>query len=76
MKDLIHFIAQHLVDSPEEVRVNEINGRHTTVLELHTAKSDIGQVIGKKGQTAHAMRTILNAVSAKEKKRMVLEILE
>lgn len=76
MKELIHFIAQHLVDRPEEVRVNEINGQHTTVLELHTAKEDIGKVIGKRGQTAHAMRTILNAVSAKEKKRMVLEILE
>lgn len=76
MKELIRLIAQNLVDNPEQVRVNEINGQHTTVLELHTAKTDIGQVIGKKGQTAHAMRTILNAVSAKEKKRMVLEILE
>ena len=76
MKELIRFIAQHLVDNPGEIQVNEVNGQHTTVYELRTAKTDIGQVIGKRGQTAHAMRTILNAVSAKEKKRMVLEILE
>ena len=76
MKELIQFIAHELVDNPEEVTVNEVGGSHTLVLELKVAKEDIGKVIGKQGRTAQAMRTILNAVSAKTKRRMILEIVE
>lgn len=76
MKELIHFIAQSLVDKPEEVSVSEVEGNQTSVLELKVAKEDLGKVIGKQGRTAQAMRTILNAVSSKEKKRTVLEIIE
>jgi hypothetical protein len=76
MKDLINFIAQALVDNPEQVSVCEVKGNQTSVLELKVAKEDLGKVIGKHGRTARAMRTILNAASAKEKKRTVLEIIE
>jgi len=76
MKDLINFIAQALVDHPEQVSVTEVEGSQTSVLELNVAKEDLGKVIGKHGKTARAMRTILNAASAKEKKRTVLEIIE
>ena len=76
MKDLINFIAQALVDHPEQVSVTEVEGNQTSVLELNVAKEDLGKVIGKHGRTARAMRTILNAASAKEKKRTVLEIIE
>ena len=76
MKDLIDFIAQALVDHPEQVKVTEVEGNQTTVLELKVAKEDIGKVIGKQGRTARAMRTILSAASAKVKKRSVLEIIE
>ncbi len=76
MKDLIKYIAQSLVDNPEQVKVEEVEGRHTSVLELKVAKEDMGKVIGKKGRTAQAIRTILSAASAKVKKRAVLEILE
>ena len=76
MKDLIDFIAQALVDHPEQVKVTEVQGNQTTVLELKVAKEDIGKVIGKQGRTARAMRTILSAASAKIKKRSVLEIIE
>ena len=76
MKDLIKMIAQSLVDNPEEVTVSEIVGDHTSVIELKVAKEDMGKVIGKKGNTAHAMRLILSAASAKIKKRTVLEIVE
>lgn len=76
MKDLIHQIAQALVDQPDHVRVSEVEGNQTTVLELKVAKDDLGKVIGKQGRTAQAMRTILGAVSSKEKKRTVLEIIE
>ena len=76
MKELIKMIAQSLVDSPEQVTVAEIVGDHTSVIELKVAKKDMGKVIGKKGNTAHAMRLILSAASAKIKKRTVLEIVE
>jgi predicted RNA-binding protein YlqC (UPF0109 family) len=76
MKDLIKYIAQALVDSPEEVSVSEVEGNQTSVLELKVAKDDLGKVIGKQGRTARAMRTILSAASAKIKKRTVLEIIE
>ncbi|RJQ83308.1 MAG: KH domain-containing protein [Desulfobacteraceae bacterium] len=76
MNELISFIAQQLVDRPGDVSVSKVEGSHTTVLELHVAKEDIGKVIGKDGRTAQAMRTILNAVSTKARKRAVLEILE
>ena len=76
MKDLINYIAQALVDHPEEVSVTEVEGNQTSVLELKVAKEDLGKVIGKQGRTARAMRTILGAASAKLKKRSVLEIIE
>jgi predicted RNA-binding protein YlqC (UPF0109 family) len=76
MKDLIQYIAQSLVDDPEAVDVAEVEGNQTTVLELKVAKDDLGKIIGKQGRTAQAMRTILGAVSSKEKKRTVLEIIE
>jgi predicted RNA-binding protein YlqC (UPF0109 family) len=76
MKDLISYIAQALVDQPEEVSVTEVEGNQTSVLELKVAKEDLGKVIGKQGRTARAMRTILSAASAKIRKRTVLEIIE
>ncbi|MCP3952811.1 MAG: KH domain-containing protein [Desulfobacterales bacterium] len=76
MKALVKYIAQALVDFPEQVEVTEIVGNQTTVLELQVAKEDLGKVIGKQGRTARAIRTLLSAASAKLKKRTVLEILE
>jgi predicted RNA-binding protein YlqC (UPF0109 family) len=76
MKELIKYIAQALVDNPEQVSVEEVEGNQTSVLELKVAKEDLGKVIGKQGRTARAMRTILSAASAKIKKRSVLEIIE
>ena len=76
MKELIKYIAQALVDHPDQVLVAEVEGNQTSVLELKVAKEDLGKVIGKQGRTARAMRTILSAASAKIKKRTVLEIIE
>jgi len=76
MKDLITFIAKALVDNPEQVQIRELGGNHTIVLELKVAKVDVGKIIGKRGRTAQAMRTILGAASAKENKRTVLEIVD
>ncbi|MDH3256832.1 MAG: KH domain-containing protein [Nitrospinota bacterium] len=76
MKDLISVIAKALVDFPDQVEIQEVEGEKTTVLELRVAKEDLGKVIGKQGKTARAMRTILNANATKLKKRAVLEIIE
>ena len=76
MKELVHRIAEALVDSPEEVSVNALEGSQANVLELKVAKSDLGKIIGKQGRTAKAIRTILGAASAKLHKRTVLEIVE
>lgn len=76
MKALVELIAKSLVDKPEEVVVSEIDGERTTVFELRVATTDIGKVIGKQGNTARAIRTILSAAGSKLGKRSVLEILE
>ena len=76
MRDLILTIVKALVDKPEEVDLQEVEGEKTTVLELRVAKDDVGKVIGKQGKTARAMRTILNATATKLKKKAVLEIIE
>lgn len=76
LKTLIELVSKALVDMPDQVEVNEIEGEQTTVLELRVDKSDLGKVIGKQGRTARALRTILNAASTKLRKRSVLEIIE
>jgi predicted RNA-binding protein YlqC (UPF0109 family) len=65
-----------LVDHPEQVVISEIEGKQITVFEIRAAKIDLGKIIGKKGRNAQAIRTILNAASAKAKKRAIIEILE
>ncbi len=76
MKELIEAIAKALVDNPEDVVVNAVEGEQVTVLELRVHPSDLGKVIGKQGRTARSVRTILNAAGMKLKKRFTLEILE
>ena len=76
MKELIEYIAKSLVDQPDVVKVTEVEGERTTVIELSVAKEDMGKVIGKQGRTAIAMRTLLSAFSTKQKKRAILEISE
>ena len=75
-KELVEYIAKSLVDSPEQVEVREAEGEQGAVLELSVSREDLGKIIGKQGRTARAIRTLLGAVSAKTKKRIVLEILE
>ncbi len=76
MKNLLAEIADHLVDYPEQVKVNVVDGGQTSVLELSVAREDIGKIIGKKGKTIMAIRTVLNAASARIKKRTIVEVLE
>ncbi len=74
-KDLLELMAKSLVDVPDEVEVNEIEGDRSSVLELKVAQSDIGKVIGKQGRIANALRTVVKAAAVKEGKRINVEIL-
>jgi predicted RNA-binding protein YlqC (UPF0109 family) len=76
MKELLREIITALVDYPEQVKVTEVEGEKTSVIELRVARADFGKVIGKKGRTAKSIRTILSAASAKQDKRCILEIIE
>jgi len=76
MKNLVQFMAEALVDHPEQVNVNVVEGENSIILELKVAPDDIGKVIGKGGQTAKAMRKILSAAATKLKKKSLLQIVE
>ena len=74
MKDFLEFIAKHLVDNPDQVKVVLEEKENKAIFTLSVAELDVGKVIGRKGRTAQAMRTLLAAVAAKEGKRAILEI--
>ena len=76
MKALLELIARSLVDSPDEVVVEEVDEGGTLVLELTVARDDLGKVIGKQGKTARSIRTILASAGTKADRRIELEILE
>jgi predicted RNA-binding protein YlqC (UPF0109 family) len=77
MKEFIEYIVKHLVDKPEEVVISEIVGEKTVVYELKVERNDIGNVIGRRGRIVRSIQTIINAVSAKNKKKKpILEILK
>jgi uncharacterized protein len=74
MKDFLEFVARHLVDQPESVSISFEEKDDKVIFRLNVGEQDVGKVIGKKGRTAQAMRTLLGAVAAKEGKRAILEI--
>jgi uncharacterized protein len=76
MKELVLFLAKHLVTHPDAVEVKETQGDTASVLELKVAKEDLGRVIGKQGRTAKSIRTILNAAASRTNRKVVLEIVE
>lgn len=75
MKELLEIIAKALVDSPDDVKVNEVVGEQSIILELKVAADDMGKVIGKQGRIAKAIRTVIKAAAIKENKRVVVEII-
>ncbi|WP_300386168.1 KH domain-containing protein [Clostridium sp.] len=76
MKELIEIIAKSLVDNPNDVHVNEIQGEQSIILELKVAPADMGKVIGKQGRIAKAIRTVVKAAAIKEDKKVVVEIID
>jgi predicted RNA-binding protein YlqC (UPF0109 family) len=76
VKELVEAIARALVDNPDQVQVRAVEDENRTVFELRVHHSDLGKVIGRQGRIVQAIRTILNAVGMKLRKRFTLEILE
>jgi hypothetical protein len=76
VKELIELIAKSLVDNPDKVRVFQLDGEQSSIIELKVAQEDMGKVIGKQGRNAQAIRIILGAAGMKLKKRFILEIIE
>ena len=76
MKEFVEYIVRNLVDNPDKVKISEIGGTQTLIIELSVEKSDIGKVIGKKGKTINAVRTLLMSVASRNGVRVSLEILE
>lgn len=73
---LVRFLVQSLVDHPDSVEVRESETVAATVLELRVHPSDLGKVIGRKGQTARALRSVLAAAAHHHHRRTLLNILE
>lgn len=76
MGELVEFIAKSLVDNPDEVEVNEVEGNQSIIIELKVAQEDMGRVIGKQGRIAKAIRTVVKAAAIKDNKRVVVEIIQ
>ncbi|MDD4297026.1 MAG: KH domain-containing protein [Ruminiclostridium sp.] len=76
MKELLESIAKSLVDNPEYVSVNEIEGDKSLILELRVADGDMGKVIGKQGRIAKAIRTVIKAAAVRNNKRVMVEIVQ
>lgn len=74
MKELVYTIVKNLVDDPSVIKVNEIEGKTTDIIEIIVPKNDLGKIIGKKGSTADAIRSIVYASSFKTKKRYTIDI--
>lgn len=76
MKELVDFLARSLVDSPDEVRVDQLQDGDITVYELLVAEDDLGKVIGRQGRTARAIRTILSVAGGKNRRKYELDIID
>lgn len=76
MKEFVAYIVKNLVDHPDKVRINEVGGTQTLIIELAVEKSDIGKIIGKQGKTINAIRTLLMSVASRNGIRVSLEIIE
>lgn len=76
MGELVEFIAKALVDNPDQVSVNEVEGSQSIIIELKVAQEDMGKIIGKQGRIAKAIRTVVKAAAIKDNKRVVVEIIQ
>ena len=75
MKELVEILAKALVDQPEKVVVNMVEKDRATLIELQVAPEDMGKVIGKQGRIAKAIRAVVKVSAARQKKKVIVEII-
>ena len=76
MKEVLEYLAQALVDEPDAVEVSEVNGERSVILQLKVAPDDMGKVIGKRGRTVKAMRSLVRAAGSRQGVTTLVEIVE
>jgi predicted RNA-binding protein YlqC (UPF0109 family) len=76
VKEIVELIAKSLVDNPGKVKVSQLDGEQSSIIELKVAPEDLGKIIGKQGRNVQAIRVILGAAGMKLKKRFNLELIE
>ena len=76
MKDLLEYLAKALVDNPDDIQIEVIEGERSVILQLKVNQEDIGKVIGKQGRIAQALRTLVKAAATKQGKNAIVEILD
>ncbi len=76
MGELVEYLAKSLVDNPDLVKVKEVEGSQSLIIELSVAPEDMGKVIGKQGRIAKAIRTVVKAAATKDNKRVIVEIIQ
>lgn len=76
MRELLEYLARGLVEEPEKVHVNEVQDEDATVLELSVGEDDYGNVIGRGGRTASALRAVIKGAGAKRGQRVFLDIVD
>lgn len=76
MKDLLKYMIEAVVDTKEDININEVDGEKTTIFEVKVSENDVGKLIGKRGRTINAIRTIAKAATSKEDKKVMVEVLQ
>ncbi|MFA5478629.1 MAG: KH domain-containing protein [Candidatus Muiribacteriota bacterium] len=76
MKDLLRYMIEAIVDEKEEIHIKEVDGEKTTIYEVKVSENDVGKIIGKKGRTINAIRTIAKATANKDNKKVMVEVLQ
>ena len=76
MKELVEIIAKSLVENPDQVVVTQREDERAIIIELRVAQADMGKVIGKQGRIAKAIRSVVKAASAKETKKVLVDIVQ
>lgn len=76
MKELLSYIAKHLVDNPDEVSVTEIENETDTVFEVRVAESDMGKIIGRQGRIVKEIRILMRSVAQRQGKSVSVEIMD
>ncbi len=76
LRELLLLLAKALVDHPDQVQVQQVEGQQSVILEIRVAPEDVGKIIGKQGRIIRAIRAVIKAAAAKEGKKAAVEVLQ